>query len=138
MTRSSDATESARLQRERDLYLQLLNLGRQAELDPFLEEALRLVVEVVGTRQGYLELYDDEECGRPRRWWIAHGFTEHELQNVRAAISRGIIAEAVATGETIVSHSALLDDRFKERESVIEARIGAVLCAPIGDDPPRG
>ena len=138
MARSSDAAELAGLQRERDLYLQLLNLGRQAELEPFLEEALRLVVEVVGTRQGYLELYDDEESGRSRRWWIAHGFTEHELQNVRAAISKGIIAEAVATGETVVSQSALLDDRFKARESVIDAQIGAVLCAPIGDDPPRG
>jgi transcriptional regulator with GAF, ATPase, and Fis domain len=138
MERSSDAAELARLQRERELYLQLLNLGRQAELEPFLEEALRLVVEVVGTRQGYLELYDDEESRPSRRWWIGHGFTEPELQNVRAAISKGIIAEAVATGETIVSQSALLDERFKERDSVIDAQIGAVLCTPIGDDPPRG
>jgi Nif-specific regulatory protein len=138
MAGQSDAAQLARLQRECDLYVQLLNLGRQAALEPFLEEALRLVVEVVGTRQGYLELYDDEESGRARRWWIAHGFSELELQNVRAAISKGIIAEAVASGETIVSQSALLDDRFKERESVIEAQIGAVLCAPIGEDPPRG
>src|SRR5262245_25498988 len=103
MAGQSDAGRLARLQRERDLYLQLLNVGRQPALEPFLEEALRLVVEVVGTRQGYLELYDDEESGRSRRWWMAHGFSEPELQNVRAAISKGIIAEAVASGETIVS-----------------------------------
>ncbi|MGH7786633.1 MAG: sigma 54-interacting transcriptional regulator [Candidatus Binatia bacterium] len=130
--------EVARIQRERDLYLQMLNLGRQGEIEPFLDEALRLVVEVVGTHQGYLELYDDEDPGAARRWWIAHGFSDEELRDVRTAISKGIIAEAVATGETIVSQSALLDERFKQRESVIEARIGAVLCTPIGEDPPRG
>jgi Nif-specific regulatory protein len=138
MAPSTDAAELARIQRERDLYLQLLNLGREGELEPFLEEALRLVVEVVEARQGYLELYDDEESGQAPRWWIAHGFAEHELREVRATISGGIIAEAVATGETIVTQSALLDPRFKERDSVMHARIGAVLCAPIGDDPPRG
>ena len=138
MPPQSDAVELAHIQRERDLYLQLLNLGREGEIEPFLEEALRLVVEVAEARQGYLELYDDEETGRVPRWWIAHGFTEHELQDVRAAVSGGIIAAAVATGETIVTQSALLDPRFKERDSVMQAQIGAVLCAPIGDDPLRG
>ncbi|MDX2169301.1 MAG: sigma-54-dependent Fis family transcriptional regulator [Deltaproteobacteria bacterium] len=133
-----DADELAKVERERDLYLQLLKLGRQGELEPFLEEALQLVVEVVGARQGYLELYDDEESERAPRWWIAHGFSDAELRDVRTSISRGVIAAAVASGETVVSHSALLDQRFKERESVIGGRIGAVLCAPIGDDPPRG
>src|SRR5579862_1096164 len=138
MARPSDPAELDRIQRERDLYLQLLNLGREAELEPFLEEALRLVVEVIGARQGYLELYDDEESGQLPRWWIAHGFAEQEIANVRAAISSGIIAEAVATGETTATQSALLDPRFKERDSVMQAQIGAVLCVPIGDDPPRG
>lgn len=137
MGRPTDA-ELARVQCERDLYLQLLNLGHRAEIEPFLEEALRLVVEVVQARQGYLELHDDEDGSGARRWSIAHGFSERELDDVRAAISKGIIAEAVATGETVVSQSALLDTRFKERDSVISGKIGAVLCAPIGDDPPRG
>jgi Nif-specific regulatory protein len=135
---ASDTEQLARVERERDLYRQLLNLGRLEAIEPFLDEALPVIVEVVGARQGYLELYDDEEIGQTARWWIAHGFTDAELHDVRASISRGVIAEAVATGETVVSQSALLDARFKQRESVIEARIGAVLCVPIGDDPPRG
>src|SRR6058998_3352696 len=61
-----------------------------------------------------------------------------QLVGVRAAISRGIIAEALATGKTIVTPSALLDERFRARESVRVGQIEAVLCAPIGDDPPRG
>ncbi len=134
---ADDTDELARVRRERELYRRLLDLGRKDEPEPFLREALGLVVEVTGARQGYLELHDDDHTGTPR-WALAHGFTAEQLAGVRAAISRGIIAEALATGKTIVTPSALLDERFRARESVRVGQIEAVLCAPIGDDPPRG
>src|SRR5437667_8391829 len=134
---ADDPDELARVQRERDLYRRLLDLGRHDEPEPFLREALGLIVEVTGARQGYVELHDDDHTGTPR-WSLAHGFTAEQLASVRAALSRGIIAEALATGKTIVTPSALLDERFRERESVRIGHIEAVLCAPIGDDPPRG
>ncbi len=129
--------EIERLRRERDLFLRLLDVGAQNEIEPFLADALALVVEVAGADQGYLELHDDEPADAPR-WWIAHGFSAGEIASVRATISKGIIAEAVATGRTIVTPSALLDERFRDRGSVRLSRIEAVLCAPIGQDPPRG
>jgi Nif-specific regulatory protein len=52
--------------------------------------------------------------------------------------SRGIVAQALATGQTIVTPSALLDPRFRDRKSVVDSRIDAVLCTPIGSDPPLG
>jgi Nif-specific regulatory protein len=106
-------------------------------LDPFLKEALTLVVELAEARHGYLELHDDEDQQEPRRW-IASGLSEDEIREVRAVLSSGIIAEAIASGRTVVTASALLDSRFSSRESVQAGRIGAVLCAPIGEDPPRG
>ncbi len=123
---------------ERDLYLRLLDLGRQRHVESFLAEALHLVAEVTGARQGYLELLGDEDDPSAPRWWIAHGLSDQEIEGVRAAISRGIIAEALASGQTIVTPSALLDPRFSERKSVLEGQIQAVLCSPIGEDPPRG
>jgi len=127
-----------RIERERDLYLRLLQLGHQTELEPFLVEALALIVEVVGARQGYLQLHEADDDGAGARWSIAHGFGDSEVGAVRAAISSGIVAESIATGETVVTSSALTDPRFRTRESVRAARIEAVLCAPIGIDPPRG
>jgi Nif-specific regulatory protein len=130
----ADGPELARVQRERDLYRRLLDLGRQRELEPLLRAALALIVEITQARQGYLELYDDEHVGRPR-WSLAHGFTADQLDRLRAAISSGIIAEAIATGKTIVTDSAISDERFSALESVRRGRIEAVLCAPIGDEP---
>jgi len=119
------------------LSLRLLELGQQRELEPFLREALALVVEAVEARQGYLELRDDQDDSEAR-WWIAYGFTSAEVTTVRSAISRGIIAEALVSGETIITPSAVLDPRWGANESVRRSQIDAVLCAPIGGDPPRG
>jgi Nif-specific regulatory protein len=126
----------ARIKGERELYRRLLDLGRQEQIEPFLREALALIVEIGEARQGYLELHDDEQ--QSPRWWMAHGIPTAELEGVRAAISGGIIAEAIATGQTILTPSALLDPRFCERDSVRLGQIEAVLCAPVGEDPPIG
>lgn len=139
MAQEIDAQHHARLVTEHQLYFRLLNLGRRRELMPLLGEALALVTEMTGVGQGYLELYDDDGAVEDEpRWWIAHGFSDVELAHVRSAISRGIIAEAVASGQTIVTQKAFLDPRFSARESVRLGHIEAVLCAPIGRDPARG
>ena len=123
--------ELARIHRERDLYRRLLELGGQDELEPFLDGALRLIVEMTGAAQGYLELRDTVVEGQTP-WSMAHSMTATEVDKIRSQISRGIVAEALATGETVVTNSALLDMRFSEQKSVQAGRIGAVICAPVG------
>lgn len=126
------STELERINQERDLYLRLLRLGMQTELDPFLNEALSLVVELTGAQQGYLELRDEQDDAGQRAWWLTHGCSDSQVEDIRSSISRGIIAEALATGDTIITESALLDERFRSRKSVQIQGIEAVLCAPVG------
>jgi Nif-specific regulatory protein len=133
-----DEVDPAVVRQERDLYLRLLELGHETTLAPFLQEALTLLVEVTGAREAYLELHDEREEAEGPRWWIARGLSNERIADVRATISRGIIAEAVASGQTVVTPAALLDPRFSERDSVRLGGIQAVLCAPIGTDRPRG
>ena len=128
----------ADIARERDLYWSLLELGARDELEPFLEEALSLILPVTGARQGYLELHDDATSDGEPRFWMAHGCYDQEVEQIRATFSRGVIAEALASGRTIVTASALQDPRFIDRGSVQRNRIEAVLCAPIGAGPPIG
>ncbi len=136
----SDATsdELGRVKRERDLYRALLELGGQEQLEPLLEHALALVVSVTGASQGYLEVRDPSGDDNAATWWMGHACSPAEVDEIRATVSRGIIAEALASGRTILTHSALLDERFRNRESVRARRIEAVICAPIGGDASRG
>ena len=129
--------EFERVRVERDLYLRLLELGAYAELETFLKDALALVVEMVGAREGYLELRD-EARGDDSIWCTSSGFAPEEIEQVRQHVSSGIIAEALSTGQLVDTLSALLDPRFASRSSVQAGRIERVLCAPIGEAPPRG
>jgi Nif-specific regulatory protein len=127
-----------RICRERDLYLRLLRLGEEPDLGSFLKEALALLVEITGASQGYLEIADEDSRASDARWSIAHGFSDAEVERIRSAVSRGIIAEAMATGQTILTPSAFLDPRFRDRGSVQIHKIEAVLCAPIGHEATLG
>jgi Nif-specific regulatory protein len=124
-----------RLRRERDLYLGLLDLSEREDPGAFLEEALRLMVRVLGAEQGYLEVSDPEEGPTS---WRASGCSDEQVELIRSIVSRGIIAEAMAKGEVIDCPSALLDPRFRDRESVQAAKIQAVLCVPIIRKTPVG
>ena len=130
----SASDELGRVKRERDLYRALLELGDQERLEPLLERALALVVDVTGATQGYLEVRDPGGDDNAATWWMGHACSPAEVDEIRATVSRGIIAEALASGRTILTHSALLDERFRSRESVRARKIEAVICAPIGGD----
>jgi Nif-specific regulatory protein len=120
---------------ERDLFRRLLELGLHTDVEALLRDALALIVDVAKVRQGYLELHGDNEAAP---WWMAHGCSDQTVEDVRATVSKGIIAMAIADGRTIVTSSALIDERFSARESVQDGQIEAVLCAPIGEPIPRG
>src|SRR5262245_24976837 len=138
MERVTGERELRELRQERDLYLRLLELGEREAFEPFLEEALSLIVDLTGAERGYIEVRDPEDSAHPTCWSIAKACSRAEVQNIRDLISQGIIAETLAVGEAITTASALLDPRFAARESVKAKRIEAVLCAPIGSDPPLG
>lgn len=131
--------ELVRTRQERDLYRKLLDLGFVETVGPFLTEALALVAEIAGATRGYIALGSESETGGKPRWWAARGFSEEDVEReVRKALSEGVIAAAVASGQTIVAESAITDPRFMKRSSVRRNRIEAVLCAPIGASPPIG
>ncbi|APR84940.1 Hypothetical protein A7982_10289 [Minicystis rosea] len=121
--------------RERDLYRALLELACCDEIDPFLNEALALVVTLTGAERGYIELVEDRDEGGPPRFSMAHGCYDPEVEAIRDAFSRGIIADAIADGRTIALESALRDPRAQKYESVQRNLTGAVLCAPLGTPP---
>jgi Nif-specific regulatory protein len=130
--------EVDRLRRERDLYRRILDLGTNDEIETFLGEVLRLLVELTGAARGYIELYGASGLDAGVRWSMAEQCTDEEVAEIRRLLSKGIIAAALESGRTIITPSAMLDPRFRDRESVRGASIEAVLCAPVGTETPVG
>jgi Nif-specific regulatory protein len=125
---SSDDSDFDRVRLERDLYLGLLGLNDRDDPDAFLEEALGLIVRVLDAEQAYLEVSDPDEGPTS---WRAAGCSDEQVEVIRTAVSRGIIAEAIALGDVLSSPSAILDPRFQHLPSVQASKIEAFLCAPI-------
>ena len=121
--------EIARLRLERELLLGLLALGQRDDLAVLLADALALVVRLTGAEHAMIEV---RAAGRePVR--ILHALAAEELESVRREVSSGIIAEALVSGRTVSTASAIEDPRFGGQASVQAQRIRAVLCAPLGD-----
>jgi Nif-specific regulatory protein len=120
---------------ERQFYRRLIDLGGQQELEPLLEEALRLIAEVTHASTAYLELHDDDAHPSTPRFWRGYGCTDDDIEAIRATISGGIIARAITDGRTVETPSAQRDPRFEDMVSVQTLEIEAVLCAPVGAPP---
>src|SRR5262245_51021518 len=129
--------DDARLRAERDLYRRLLDLGASEDVESFLKEALALLTTATGAREGYLQIADPAAPGTVR-FWTAHALGDEDVERARTSVSRGIVAEALASGRTVQSAKASEDPRFRDRASVLDLRIEAVLCVPIGGPPPFG
>src|SRR5688572_10300421 len=125
---------------ERDFFKRLLDLGSQSELEPLLDEALALIVEVTGATTAYLELYEDNDTTNEPRYWRGYRLSDRDVASIRASISRGIMARAISEGRTIETPSASLDAWFSDLGSVRQHEIQAVLCVPVvgGNVPPVG
>lgn len=113
-------------------YRALIALEAESDLATILARALAIAVEATGAKRGYLELHADDDPADGPRHWAAEGVAGAGLDAVRARISRGIVAMAMASGEPVSTSSALLDPRFKANVSVLTERIEAVLCVPVG------
>ncbi len=122
-------TDVARLERERDLYLRLLELGRADDARAYVTDCLDLLVGATGAQQGYLEVYGTE--GSAPLVSVSTGLSDDEVVGVRARLSHGIIRDAIGTGKTISTASATEDTRYAANASVQAGRIRAVLCAPL-------
>jgi len=136
-TGNLDPPALEQLRAERDLYERLLELNQHDDIHEFLQHALTLLTSVAGATRGYLELKAPQYAQTPS-FWVSQGAAAEEWQAFQQRISRGVIAKALASGETVITASALGDPRFKDHESVQRQRIEAVLCVPLGATPSLG
>lgn len=113
-----------------DFARRLLELMSVEDVPTILRNALQTIVEHTHVREAYIEVLTDE--GMELSVVASEGVSRDRVEQIQAYVSRGIIAEAMATGRTIETANAQEDPRFEDLESVQRHEIEAVLCVPIG------
>ena len=116
---------------ERDLYQKLLELRSSTDPKALVATILELLVTVTEAQHGYLELYPSRDDLQPR-WTISYGCSPDHVEQIRAVTSRGIVAAALASSQTLHVPYASLDERFGTLPSVRNQRLEAVVCVPLG------
>ena len=124
-----------RAARERDVYLHVLRILGSADPTGPMRDVLAGLVELAQAERAYLELYRDVSAG-DRSWSLSHGCSTSDEEQIRAVTSRGIVASAIASGTTVHTPFALLDERFAASRSVQKQRLEAVLCVPLSGGVP--
>src|SRR5688572_21419641 len=124
-----------------DYLATLLNLGQlmnsSLDLKQVLETAIDQVITFMGAERGFILLVDIETG---RVWGEAVRNIEKEaleatlsgndLSN-RAEISRTVVENVLDTRKPVLSHNAMEDPRFANRQSVQLTNLRSVLCVPL-------
>jgi|APLak6261679142_1056127.scaffolds.fasta_scaffold00202_21 Nif-specific regulatory protein len=119
--------EAGRDALERTLFLELTQWPAAGGLTAWFEKILSQLATVVRAERGYVELYR----GDGGQLSVAFRCTGEQEEEIRGVTSRGIVAAAIASGETVHTPFALLDERFGKQPSVQNQRLEAVLCVPF-------
>jgi len=110
----------------------LIGVGRTINsslgLNRVLEEVLDSLISLMRAERGFLMLKDSQGALTVR---IARGIAHVNLNEASFSVSRTIIDQVAATGETVLTTNAKTDPRFEMQDSVAIYQLRSILCAPL-------
>lgn len=110
-----------------ELLLEMTRWPGPEEMGGWLERIVAKLASLISAERGYVELYRKDG----QTLTVAFRCTSEQEEEIRGVTSRGIVASAIASGKTVHTAYALLDERFGKQPSVQNQRLEAVLCVPI-------
>jgi diguanylate cyclase (GGDEF)-like protein len=110
----------------------LLDISREmAEnrlLDPLLEYAMTVALELCGAEKGYLVLVDD--AGR-LDLRVRKAISGETLSAPESQISQTILQQVISERQSRVIADASYDPSYRDADSVISFQLRSVMCAPL-------
>jgi transcriptional regulator with GAF, ATPase, and Fis domain len=104
-------------------------LTSSLDLEVVLKEIIDIIVALTGAERAYLMLRDEatgELKSRAARNWDREAISPEDVQ-----VSLGVIDSAIEQGRPIVTTNALVDERFKDRNSVASQNLLSIVCVPL-------
>jgi len=114
-------------------YLALLEVSKVINSTLVLEAILKIVmrraIELLRAERGFLMLLD---ANGELRFHIAHNIHKESLTSAEDfRISRTVAHQVARTGEAVYTSNAQEDERFANKESVLELNLRSILCVPL-------
>src|SRR5512143_2987526 len=112
-----------------DLLLRLTqSFTSTLDLDEILTRLMDEVISDIRAERGFVMLVgaDGKLTFRAARGMDQQTIAEPEFQ-----ISQGVVEQVAREGKAVLTHNALADERFKQRESVFNLKLRSILCVPL-------
>jgi len=113
-------------------YQKLLELSIQLSqnrlLDPLLEHAMGMAIDLMNAERGFLVLVGRDNQLDFRVKLDSNG---HELENPDEEISHTILQEVIQKGEARILSNAGKDPDFAASDSVVSLQLRSVICVPL-------
>ncbi len=112
-----------------DLLLRLTqSFTSTLDLDEILTRLMDEVISDIRAERGFVMLVgaDGKLTFRAARGMDQQTIAEPEFQ-----ISQGVVEKVAREGQAVLTHNALADERFRQRESVFNLKLRSILCVPL-------
>jgi serine phosphatase RsbU (regulator of sigma subunit) len=98
------------------------------EMDEVLNRVMDEVIAATGAERGFIVSRD--ESGK-LIFQVARGLDHQNLADDSSQVSRSIIEQVLETGQPVLTHEAISDQRFSARASVMDLKLKSILCVPL-------
>ncbi|MGH7129631.1 MAG: GAF domain-containing protein, partial [Planctomycetaceae bacterium] len=103
-------------------------IGNVLDLDAVLHQTLEKLFQIYPQAdEGFVMLYDLER----KKLIVKATRSRDAAEPDSVSVSMTIVRQALKTGEAILSHNAIEDQRFKLSESVSALQIRSMMCVPL-------
>ncbi|MCC7173190.1 MAG: sigma 54-interacting transcriptional regulator [Planctomycetes bacterium] len=94
-----------------------------------LSRIIDAAIELAGARRGFVVVR--ESAATPLAFVAARSLRREDILDPALQVSRSIVEDVLATGCTIVTSEARVDERFRSVRSISELALLSVACAPL-------
>ena len=98
------------------------------DLKGVLDLAIDALVELFSAERGFLILREE---GGNLEFDIARDATLGRIEDATRQVSRSILSEVMSTQQSVLVGDALVDERYKDRLSVLDLGLRSAMCAPL-------
>jgi len=103
-------------------------MAETRDLDPLLEYAMQVGVDLVRAERGFLVLKNEDGS---LDIWVGQDWKGDPIPNPERYLSHAIVQDVIATGESLLLADAMEDPGYQHNDSVMELGLKSVICVPL-------
>lgn len=123
--------DPARFQKEREIFLRLLELTRDLcailVTEELFEVILQNVIEISGAERGFLIVEGETEL----KVAASRNIDKDVVRRAHLQVSHSLVRRVIDSGEPVLTGDARSDPRFDDSASIANLRLESVLCVPL-------